>query len=164
MVWKESVRIDLLEAKGADWGMTDKKIQEDYVVTMSSRLMNMQAHLIHAGHSKKKIVWYDELTKTNETLTKTNVTDEPTKIDQDTPIEDGLQHKIFKNIKTKQYKQTNKQTKKQTNKQTNNKKKRGQGLQQRIASVLEEAQRMQTWTCRLCRDWQSRSWSSDRCV
>ena len=86
--------------------MTDKKIQEDYVVTMSARLMNMQAHLIHAGHSKKKIVWYDELTKTNETLTKTNVTDEPTKIDQDTPIEDGLQHKIFKNIKTKQYKQT----------------------------------------------------------
>jgi hypothetical protein len=98
--------------------MTDKKIQEDYVVTMSSRLMNMQAHLIHAGHSKKKVVWYDELTKTNETdeLTKTNETDEPTKIDQDTPIEDGLQQKIFKTHKNETI-----QTNKQTNKQTKNK-------------------------------------------
>ena len=111
MVWKESVRIDLLEAKGADWGMTDKKIQEDYVVTMSSRLMNMQAHLIHAGHSKKKVAGYDELTKTNETLTKTNETGVPTMIDQVTPIEDGLQQKIFKTHKNETI-QTNKQTNK----------------------------------------------------
>lgn len=41
--------------------MTDKKIQEDYSVTMAARLMNMQAHLTHAGHSKKKAQWYIEL-------------------------------------------------------------------------------------------------------
>ena len=33
--------------KGADWGMADKKIQQDYVVTMTARLMNMQSHLTH---------------------------------------------------------------------------------------------------------------------
>ena len=46
--------------------MTDKKIQQDYVVTMAARLMNMQAHLTHAKNSKKKVLWYDELMKTDQ--------------------------------------------------------------------------------------------------
>ena len=51
--------------KGADWGMIDKKIQQDYVVTMTARLMNMQAHLTHGKNSNKKKLWYVELTKTD---------------------------------------------------------------------------------------------------